>query len=88
MLSHITSLVNDEHLSNEFGFDTSICENLVVYLYKSKLAIQPQYMKNEDYLRTLLLLLPEDNEIREFIICEFEIAKRLSSKKSFPRFSV
>ena len=78
-VQHIRALINDQHLSKEFNDDTSIVESLVIYLYKAKLNEQPEYKKNFDYLRTILTLLPEDNEIREYIICEFEIANMLSS---------
>ena len=60
-VQHIRALINDQHLSKEFNYDTSIVESLVIYLYKAKLNEQPEYKKNFDYLRTILTLLPEDN---------------------------
>ena len=46
MIPHIRDLINNEYLAREFGYDTTICQNFVVYLYKFKLSEQPLYLKN------------------------------------------
>ena len=78
-ISHVMTLIDDENLAEDFNLDKTLAEDLVIYLYKAKLTQQPQYKKNHEYIRTILTLLPEENEIREFFICEFEIAKMLST---------
>ena len=79
MIPHIRRLIDDVHLTKNFFYDESISNKLVVHLYKNKMSGEPEYHKNSEYLRNILTLLPADNDIRKYIICEFEIANMLTT---------
>jgi hypothetical protein len=57
-----------------------VTENLVVYMYKWALNKEPAFIKNADYIKELMTLLAEDNEIRRFIEHETAFAITLSTQ--------
>ena len=79
LVPHIVSLINDTSLVREFSYQpSSIAESFVIHLYNEKLDKEPEYGKNEDYLREIISILPEESEIKQFILYQFEIATMLS----------
>ena len=56
-------------------------ENLVLYMYKWTFSKDHTFSANEEYIKELMTLLPEENEHRRFIENETAFAIALSSEK-------
>lgn len=82
MFPHIKTIINDVFLLNEVNCTAEFLSDVVgFYLFRSFMAENKVFMKNEKFLRGLISIFYEDSKIREFIICQFEYAKRLSSEE-------
>lgn len=60
-------LLANEFINNYFPVDEMMIENLVLYMYKWTFSKDHTFLANEEYIKELLILLPEDNEHRRFI---------------------
>lgn len=78
MLPYVKHLLNDIVLAEYYTIDEMLVENLVLFMYKQKFAVNPVYVNSKGYVMGLVGLLPEDNLCRRFIQSEVELAVYLS----------
>jgi hypothetical protein len=67
MLPFAKHLLNDMVLAEYYTIDEMLVENLVLFMYKQKFAVDPVYVHSKGYVMGLVELLPEDNLCRRFI---------------------
>lgn len=50
-------LLKDDFLARTFNVDTKLVENLVIYLYRKRLSINPVYEENKEYIDAIVNIL-------------------------------
>lgn len=59
MMPYAAELLNDPYLKEHYSIkDLKVVEDLILYMYKMKLSLNPKYIDNEYYLTNLLQILP------------------------------
>ncbi len=58
MLPHAKALLEDHILAQYYTIDEMMVENLVLFMYKQKFAVDPVYVNSKNYVKGLVGLLP------------------------------
>jgi hypothetical protein len=60
-------LLFDDFLVKAFSINEKLIENIVTYLYRKKLSINPVYEENKGYIDAIVNILEENNIKRRFL---------------------
>ncbi len=74
----VKTLLSAQEIIERYDFQELMIENAVLYMYKKIFSQDRVYRNNETYIKELTTLLAEENQIRQFISYELELALCLS----------
>jgi tetrahydromethanopterin S-methyltransferase subunit B len=82
-------LLHDDFLAKTFAVDGKLVENIVIYLYRKRLSLNPVYEENKLYIDAIVKILEEANVKRRFLELSEIYAGMFSShsyKMKYPFF--